>query len=296
MKKFTMTVVKKSEDAMTEDERRAHNRRAFAEGLANAPAATREAMLTKATPEVRAEVERAVAKRAVAKSRRSGASFADVLLGGEPVEKMQPPADAVREYDVTDLTPERGPKRVDTAAMDAADARMGNFLESMNGKTTSESPDPEYPADTFLSPSGSHGQRPLKGYEMVMADPWLGRPRDLNFQPRTLGGNVFARPENFDAPKPGDKKAGDGHVVKGNLWRGTVAYREPTPEELAHAAEEHAQTYGDDEPRRALEAKLRAEVEPLVDETRREPAEKRRVQKGYDGGWQSLHGPRRWHR
>jgi hypothetical protein len=274
-----------SEVGMTEEQRQAHNDEYY-----------RKEVKPRLDANAATNAER-IRERLEKGERRSGTSFGDVIFGpAGPVKKMAPPADKVREYDVKDLTPERGPKKVDTSAMDAADARMGDFLESMNGRTTSESPDPEWPADTFLSPSGKHGQRPMSGYEMVMVDPWLGRPRETNFRPRTLGGNVLARPENFSAPQPGDKKAGDGHVVKGNLWRGTAAYREPTPEELANAAEDHAQTYGDDEPRRALETKLRAEVEPVDDEPERQPAEKRRVQKGHDGGWQSLHGPRRWHR
>jgi hypothetical protein len=186
--------------------------------------------------------------------RRSGVSFANVLLGGGAVRKSLPPSDEVRSYGIKADATGHETQPVDTVAMDEEDSRMGRSLRSWAGRVEeTRQVDPgrkSYARDSFLEPTGGMSQPPVQGYESRGAS-WEW-PRSMNFATRT-GGHGLATPENFDAPPPGVVRMGDGFVLKSKtgeryvvnkaevrrrapgFWAG-IACDAPTPAEVEHAA------------------------------------------------------------
>jgi hypothetical protein len=140
-----------------------------------------------------------------------------ILNGKDALEKAQEVVHkaVVREYDITHPALHRpGPESADSSAMNAEQARMDAALESMNGQVEDVTSRADWsPADAFLRPTGGHGQRPMKTYEFFAPDAWLpSSPVNQNFA--TPSGTGVAAPEDFRAPKPGPKRAGDGYVLK----------------------------------------------------------------------------------
>jgi hypothetical protein len=244
--KLAMKIVQKSTTPVVEEEelaRRAHNAAHIKEMFATA----------KGDPiagDGKSEIP----------GRRSAASFSDIVFGG--VTKMV--GDGVREFSPEDVVLDRTePDKGGSLDLDSEDARLGSVLASWAGKGTIETPRPAWARDSFLEPTGMYGQAPIKPYAIV-EDPGIASPRTPNF----LGGGItdgLASPANFDAPRPGAVRAGDGYVLKGervvkrdDFWSGTSASVALTPAEIEHLA----YATGDVEAITAIEKAKRAQGVP----------------------------------